>query len=77
MESQPQNPEFRNNPENFLVKLDCDSIFPLQPSFECASSDGSGKSTHLRRLARAFTAHICNKYRNLMSWSFYMFACLC
>ena len=37
----------------------------LYPYFLYASSEGSGESAHMRRLAWAFTARWYDKYRNL------------
>ena len=41
MENEPQNPEFRNNPENF---------HPCIPNFVCVSNDGSGKTVTIHML---------------------------
>ena len=35
----------------------------LHPFFVYVSSEGSGESAHLRRLARAFASRNCNKYK--------------
>ena len=40
----------------------------LLPYFIWASIEGSGEFVHMRRLIWAFTARICNKYQNRMSW---------
>ena len=37
----------------------------------CANSEGSGETARMRRLAWAFTDHLCDKYHNLMSWLIY------
>ena len=39
----------------------------LLPYFMCANSEGSGETARIRRLARAFTGRLCDKYHNLMS----------
>ena len=62
MESQPQNPEFRINPENFhpCNENQHNIINNNQPTHEilvlitCRSIQCSGKSVHLRRLTRVF-----------------------
>ena len=41
---------------------------PLLPYSLYASSQDSGKTVHMRSLARVFAAHICNKYQNLICW---------
>ena len=40
----------------------------LLPYFMCPNSEGSGKTTRMRRFAWAFAGHLCDKYHNLMSW---------
>ena len=40
--------------------------------FRYTSSEGSGYSAHMRRIASAFTAQRCDKYQNLMHWSIYV-----
>ena len=70
MENQPQNPELRNNPENFHPwdkGLSFGLCLHLHPYFVYTSSDGSGESAHMRRLPRAFTARWWD-YQNLMHW---------
>ena len=37
----------------------------------CAISEGSSETEVLHRLVRAFTAHIHNKYQNLVNWLIY------
>ena len=46
MESQPQNPEFRNNPENFHPCI----LLHLLPNIVCVSNDGSGETVWMQRL---------------------------
>ena len=57
MESQPKNPEFRNNPENFhpwtyprKLGLKFGLSFQLDPYFAYASSEGSGAVAHMGKL---------------------------
>ena len=52
MESQPQNPEFRINPEN------------LHPCVY-GSREDFDESKHLARLVRAFAAGLWDKFENL------------
>ena len=39
----------------------------------CANSENSGETARMRRLAWALAGHLCDKYRNLMSWLKYLF----
>ena len=57
MESQPQNPEFRNNPENFhpcisskARGLNFGLSLRLHPYFKYATSKGSVESMHIATL---------------------------
>ena len=52
MESQPQNPEFRINPENFHPCV-------------YGSREGSDESGHLARFVRDFAARLWDKSENL------------
>ena len=45
----------------------------LLPYFMCASSEGSGETARMRRLAGAFAGRLCGKYHNLMSWLIWSF----
>ena len=40
----------------------------LLPYFMYATSEGSGETVWMRRLAWAFTGRICDKYHNLIGW---------
>ena len=64
MESQPQNPEFRNNPENFhpcIMNVDEDSDKTLWPLAELAMLAWVFKRSFICKLHMQW-------YQNLMSW---------
>ena len=46
----------------------------LHPYFMYASSEGSGESAHMRRLAWAFAARWRDKYRKLVHWPMFSFS---
>ena len=43
--------------------LNCDLSLHLHPYFVYASSERSGESAHMRRLARVFAVRQCDKYQ--------------
>ena len=57
MESQPQNPEFRINPENFhpCRHLIFGLILPLHQYFVYERNEGTGGTVHMRRFNQAYT----------------------
>ena len=83
MESQPQNPEFRINPENFHPCLAPTMMYLVDPgpnfglslhlhaSFVYESGKGTGETAQLVWLFWAFIACQCNKYQNLMCLPIY------